>query len=508
VCPVVKLNILKKIHSHFSKPSFHNSANGTPTRKTRRFWHFSKLEKAVLAITITAILLVSAFGLLMNANPQQSIVVQPQNYDPTATPTQTIDPTSTATAPPAPSEFPVYKNVGGQVGGWVQPAQTEKPSGLIESSPIINSTVWRQIAANAWNYFQPGRGIDSTTGLPASSLGWNYFTDWDLAVYIQAVMDAQKIGLISKDGDWGSAARLNKVVVFLETRALNGTTPYWFYNSDGTPYLSQPSVNVADSGTLLVALNNVKTFDSSFSSRIDNVVYNRASSSMPINSGSRTDYQSFALPLKDESFITTNIYAYYTAVGFASFFPQLAGAPDNILKNIQKAGNVTINNSTIPQANILCEPLLYSVFNLRGTPNFNTYLVTLMNQTYSVHEAQYNSTGRYIAFSEGIGPSDFIWEWVVLSNGDTWKITNPDGSYADINPVIYTKVSLSFLALYNTTFARDMSLYLEKVSSDPSNGYCAGADYNKNPSAANLYSSIEGNTNGLIISAALYALSS
>ena len=499
----MKISVAKK---NCSQVQFKRPLTLGLNKGTGNFWRFSKIEKIVIGITISAILILSAFGFIMNAgNPAPDVL--PVVNDPTATPVQTTNPTSTAIAPPDPIKSSVNGNVP-TVGGWVQPAQTQKAPGLIESSSVMNSTVWRQIAANAWNYFQPGRGVDSTTGLPASSFRWNYFTDWDLGVYIQAVIDAQKIGLIDKDGDWGSMARLNKVVTFLETRALNGTTPYWFYGSDGTPYMSQPSVNVADSGVLLVALNNLKAYDSSFASRIDNFVYNKASSSLPINSGNRTDYQSFVSPLKDESFITTNIYAYYTAVGFASFFPQLAEAPDNILSNIQNADTVTINNATIPLANILCEPLLYSVFNLKGSPTFNPYLITLMNQTYSVHEAQYNSTGRYIAFSEGIGPYGFIWEWVVLPNGDTWKITNPDGSYADINPVIYTKVSLSFLALYNTTFAHDMSLYLERVSFDPSNGYCAGADYNLNISAANLYSGIECNTNGLIISAALYTLSS
>ncbi len=503
-------NLRKHCYSLTSKPAIDKSANGKVNK--RKFWQFNKIEKIVLAIGLIAIIITLSFGFLMDesmrATPDTPSTLPIVN-DPTATPKQTINPTPTVavTRPPSTNPPPVYRDEV-KLGGWVQPAQTDKTGGLLESSSAVNSDVWSKIAANAWSYFQPGKGVDSTTGLPASSLGWNYFTDWDLGAYIQAVIDAQKIGLINKGDAWGSTARLEKVVTFLETRQLNGTIPYWFYNSDGTPYRSQSSVNVPDTGALFVALNNLKVFNSSLASRIDNVVYNRASSSMPINSGNRTDYQSVVAPLRDESFITTNIYSYYTDVGYASFFPQLAGCPDNVLKNIQKASNVTINNSTIPAANILCEPLISSVFNLRDLPNFNPYLLTLMNQTYSVHEAQYNSTGRYIAFSEGIGPSDFIWEWVVLPTGETWKITNPDGSYLDINPVIYTKVSLSFLALYNTSFAYDMSLYLEKVSFDPSTGYGAGADYNQNPSMAKVYTPVEANTNGMIISAARYALSS
>ena len=61
----------------------------------------------------------------------------------------------------------------------------------------MNSSVWRQVAANAWNYFQPGIGVDANTGLPNSGYGVPYFTDWDLGVYIQAVMDANTTGV-----DW------------------------------------------------------------------------------------------------------------------------------------------------------------------------------------------------------------------------------------------------------------------------------------------------------------------
>ena len=72
------------------------------------------------------------------------------------------------------------------------------------------------MAANAWKYFQPGVGVDSTTGLPYA--GPPILTDWDLGVYVQAVIDAQKLGLIATNGTWGFNARMDKVLTFLETR--------------------------------------------------------------------------------------------------------------------------------------------------------------------------------------------------------------------------------------------------------------------------------------------------
>jgi hypothetical protein len=474
----------------------------------KKFWHFSKIEKIIIGITLTAILLVSIFGLFMDANQSQPIIVDPQDYSPTATPTSepTTNINPTATQKPQAISNPT-------AAPWVPvitgPQTDSVTPGVIESNPSMDNSTWRAIAQNAWYFFQPGQGIDSTTGLPASSLGWNYFTDWDLAVYIQAVIDAQKIGLIGQDGEWGSHARLEKVVRFLETRELNSTThvPYWFYCSDGNGYLPQSNVDIVDTGTLLVALSNLKQFDSSFASRIDNFVYNRASGSMHNNSGNRTDYESVVPNVLSDSLSSNSIYTYYMSSGFASFFPQqLQNAPSAVLETIRNSGIVTTYNVSLPKAGILCEPLLYSVFNLRNNSYFDTYLFTLMNQTYSAHEAAYNSTSKYLAYSEGIGPTGFIWEWVVTPYGETWKIVNSTGSNCNINPVIYTKVSLSFLALYNTPFAHGMSVYLEKLWSDPSNGYCAGADYNTNLGLANVYASVDSNTNGLILSAARYAL--
>jgi hypothetical protein len=367
----------------------------------------------------------------------------------------------------------------------------------------MSSSTWRSIATNAWNYFQVGKGVDSTTGLPASTIGYNYFTDWDLGVYIQAIIDAQKTGLIGTDGNWGSHARLDKVITFLESRPLqDGGIPYWFYSVDGSGFQKHDYIDGADSGTLLAALNNVKTFDPSFASRIDNFVYNRASTSDPHNSNGRTNFESLVPGLKSESTTSTSIYSYYAISGFSFFFSDLK--PDNVLNNIKNAGPVTTYRTSLPKGKLLCEPLLYSVFDLRYNSNYNSYLNTLMNQVYSAHEAQWTATGKYVAFSEGMGPgNDFVWEWVVQPNGDVWKVANGDGSYQDIDPIIFTKVSLSFLALHNTQFSYKMSVYLEQVSGNSSNGYSDGAD-----NTGRVYSRVDCNSNGLILSAARYALGS
>lgn len=453
--------------------------------------------QSILAIILVLIMLVSVFAWLSAETQSRPIIIEIVRNgtigSPSPTNQQTSTPTGTRT-PPSTSRSDPW-NPARIISEVINP--TPKPAGLIESNSNINASVWKTVAATAWQYFQPGVGIDSNTGLPAGSYGWNYFTDWDLGVYIQAVIDANKTGLINNNGDWGSHARLDKVVKFLETRELNSTTkvPYWFYGSDGKGYTTQSSVDVIDTGTLFVALNNLKNFDSNFTLRINNIVYNGLQNN-------RTDYASLVPSIQGFSG-SASIYGYYCVSGFACFWPdQLATLPDKILSNMYASNVKTPENVTLPKADISCEPLLYSFFNLNANPK----IVQLMNQTYSAHEAKYNVTGQYVAFSEGISPSsNFIWEWVVMSDGNTWNITSGQ-TYLHMNPVIYSKVSMSFLSLYNTTFARDMSIYLERILPDPANGYSAGADYNANSNNANLVASVDSNTNGLIISAARYAI--
>ncbi len=382
-------------------------------------------------------------------------------------------------------------------------AIVSRPPGLIESNPNLTATVWRTVAANAWQYFQPGTGVDSNTGLPRASLTYFYFTDWDLGVYIQAVIDANKTGLIGYDGNWGSIARIEKVLTFLETRELNNASyPFWFYQaSDGKEYraaseLSSSLVDPVDTGRLFVALNNLKTFNSNLTSRIDNFVYNKF--------GNRSNYAVLVPGVLNDCNSSISVYTYYVASGFASFWPnELAGATAKILTNINNAGTVQTFGVTLPNATISCEPLLCSVFDLNNDSKLNA----LAKQVYLAHEAKYNATGQYVAFSEGNTPTGFIYEWVVLPTGETWKITdgvtNLPSSIS--NPIIYTKVSMSFLALYNTSFARNMAIYLEQSLPDSNSGYYAGADYNTIGNA-NLVLSIDNNSNGLILSASRYCL--
>jgi len=313
--------------------------------------------------------------------------------------------------------------------------------------------------------------------------------------------------LIDNQGSWSSAARIDKVLTFLETRELNSNGyPFWFYQAvDGKNFAFQSDaakvpVDTVDTGRLFVALNNLKDFNPQWKDRINNIVYNNVTGQV----GKRSDYAALLPNIRSES-SSNSIYAYYVTSGFAYFWTEVSDVPPKILNNIVTGDPVKFDgNTTLPKSEISCETLLNSFFELKNNPEYPK-LVNLTQNVYLVHEAKYNATGQYVAFSEGNCNAKFIYEWVVLADGQKWKVTTIDRSSYDINPIIYNKVAMSFLALYNTTFSRDMVVYLEKILPDPSLGYCDGADYNDQSDGRTVVSMIGSNTNGLILEAARYA---
>ena len=279
--------------------------------------------KAILSVAIVVILLVSVFAFMPKQNPSEPIA--PVSTDsPTASPTAVPQSTS---QPSTPDPFSQISRFMSGIGNTVVQAVAPKTPGIIETSKGMNSTYWRVVAANAWQYFQPDIGVNATTGLPNSGSSFPRFTDWDLGVYIQAVMDANATGLIDNDGAWGSSARLEKVVHFLETRELNNASyPYWFYqSSDGKCYhemsdLSTSPVDSVDTGRLFVALNNLRIFNSSLAPRINDIV-------LYGQNYNRSNYAALVPGVYTDSLSSNSIYAYYIYSGFASFWPsQLSDA--------------------------------------------------------------------------------------------------------------------------------------------------------------------------------------
>ena len=446
-------------------------------------WRFSRKAKSLIAVVIIVVFLISVFAFLSRDYSKSNAISQNRTNS-TVTPSPTASNYGNTTSSDSKNKSSTNGNPNGVADQF----------GVIESATTINSSVWMKVASNAWAYYTPGVGVDPATGLPRANSNFNAFTDWDLGGYIQAVIDAQKLGLIGNDSGWSFSSRIDKVLTFLENRPLNSTTNYpfqFYYSSSGredTSIVQESTVDLSDTGRLFVALNNLIDFNNSLAPRIDNLVLN-----------GRSNYTALLPGVQSDILTSTSIYSYYFDSGFACFWPNLP-SPSRILNNIFAAGNVTTyGDVSLPEAFITGDPLLCSVFELN---NNSPQLLALSRQVYLANAAYYNAMGAYAAFSEGNSPYGYIWEWVVLPNGDTWKITSHNGDYLDEEPIIYNKVAFSFLALYNTTYARDMIVYLEQTLPYPTKGYCDGTNYGGGAIVATFNS----NSNSLILDASLYAI--
>ncbi len=491
------------------KRSFFNILQYEPKKRVfsrASIRHSTKLKR-IIALTIGVVLIVSmwAFSPNYNQSQNQSPTVKPQSTNDTVTNNETHDDSS-----PIPNKQINKVQVPDRLPPSPSPPSQSTTSeariyqqSIIESAKVLNSTIWKNVAANAWQYFQPGEAgfINETTGLPSAGIGFPYFTDWDLGVYIQAVIDARKIELLKKEGPWGVYDRLEKVLTFLENRKMSDNSlPYWFYQAEnGEPNPQYMSANnyayVADTGRLLVALKNLNTYNNSYATRIDRII-NRMNCATML-----TEIDTLAN--------SKNIYDYYVASGFAAFWPEKANITTSIINNILSAPKIDLHGVQLPVAKITCEPLLLSVFEL---PQPHLGVISLLKQVYLAHEAFYNETGHYRAFSEGLATGQFVWEWVVLPDGRTWAVQKGEGLDHPIVPVIFSKVAFSFLALYKTQFARNVAVYLEKSLPPPYIGYYEGISENSESFtdqisvASATVEAIGSNTNGLIISAARHAI--
>lgn len=345
-------------------------------------------------------------------------------------------------------------------------------------------------AGIAWRYFQPGVGVNPDTGLHYAKLTWHGFTDWDLASYILAVLDAGDIGLINITGEWGVKYRLEKILDFLVNRELNPDgIPYWGYNADtGKPTNYKRLTTPSDAGRLLIALYKIKERFPEYSDIIDYIVYvktgfDKIASDSSLNWGS-------------------GFYLYYIAQGFKLFGFDNYDPVRKGLNEINKLMNgdfVNIYGVDIPVTYVTSEPIVHGILDLNLSGDFRT----LADRVYEVQELRYKDKGRYTAFSEGVYSTYYIYEWIVQgSPSKLWTITmaTKEGlKEINIPPVIFTKIGISFLAIYHTEYARKLAIYVAS-NTVTDYGFCEGID-----EEGMVVSAVNDKTNSMIINAARYA---
>ena len=297
---------------------------------------------------------------------------------------------------------------------------------------------WLEWARVAWSYFDPGVGINPDTGLLRASRYWSTTTDWDLGGYIIAIIYAERMGILQKEGEWGAEDRLEKVLRFLETRKL---TPYgipaWGYSSETGEPKTGATTNVSDFGRLLIALHMLKKYRPDLADRIDAIIH-------------RVDCARLADNLAAWR-TTSGFYKYYVAHGFKFFGFDKYYPVEKALKafeEIKKGKHVDVYGISLPVTEVTSEPILHTIFELDPGEDFMDYA----RRVYLAQESRYKATGKFTAWSEGntgLEDPSYVYEWIVTPSGKTWVITPKP-----ITPIIFTRAAFGLHAIYDTPYTR------------------------------------------------------
>ena len=346
-----------------------------------------------------------------------------------------------------------------------------------EAEPEID---WMEMARAAWNYFQPGIGV-SNRGLNYATISWHYFTDWDLGCYISAIIDAEILGLVPRDGPWGADDRIRRVLNFLATRPLHPSgVPYAIYNADtGQPGTSGPS-NPSDAGRLLVALYRLKQHRPDLSSYIEAIV-------------ERNGFLKFASSVPNNGF-----YSYYYAHGYYLWGAKTKQVVEavNMLATLRKAKTIDAYGVKLPFVEITMEPILHTVFELDPPDEFFYWADLVLQAQIN----RYKATGKPTAFTEGghTSPPHYIYEWIVdIYSGRTFTVWNPSLSTLSLVPVVYTKAAIGMHAIWGNNYTRMLVDYVSKTMTP--RGFYEGVD-----ETGRMIYQLTDKTNALIVNAARY----
>ena len=351
-------------------------------------------------------------------------------------------------------------------------AKQSLPTSL--SQVNVSSQQWINYAQVAWSFFKPGIGVSPSTGLIYASPYWHEFTDWDLAGYIQAVLAAERIGLISESGPWGADYRLSLVLNFLDTRALNSNGLwYQFYNSDsGT--VSADGLNdpggISDGGPMLIALYDLMQAHPRFTSQVREAV-------------TRVNYKLLA----SQGF-GPDLYSQYAKLGFDLW---------NFSSSSSDVYPLSVGNMAIS------EPAMLAILENTHSMDFER----AGQEIYSAQYAAYNRTGDLFALSEGQYPpylnstTPYVYESIEVPSGKNYQVITWQGQTINSSPEDFVKIGFAFLAIYRSSYGELLVNTLGNLTT--SDGYSEGLL----SQTGQVFGAVSDNTNIMIMLACAYGFS-
>jgi len=372
-----------------------------------------------------------------------------------------------------------------------------------------SSSDWLNWARTAWQYYEPGVGVNRASGLHRATLYWDCFTDWDLGTYLFSILFARKLNLIadgSRSGDWQFNDRIKKLLTFLQNRPMFGPMPYWAYDwATGAPCSNgRLTLSVKeDQGRLLGALHALVVFRPSYSSQVASIL-----------ARSRSAYDALSTQLG------TDYYSYLIAEGYATFGYNESAIFD-AMNSYESGPSYSVYGQQLPQLSTLAEPFDLAILEgpMIGYAPSSAFL-DFAHRDYLAQMGRWSGTGKLTAWSEGVylPGINYVHEWVLetfTNPPETWIVRDEFGKVyfqPQYPPFVYAKVAFSFLAIYGANAYTEalVGSVLSLAGSDGfgeavwENGTSAFNAFNSQGDGGGFYSD---KTNEQVLAAAEYAIS-
>lgn len=407
--------------------------------------------------------------------------------------------------------------IAGLIGGlalifWLEgidlsppPADPMAPFAGIEPLPLAHSRApsetEMQAATIAWRYF--ANNISADTGLVASVDGYPSTTMWETGALIDAVVAAERLGLIPADE---AEARLSRTLASLARLPLTSAglpnKAYDIRSLQMVTYKNEPTEigigwSALDIGRLLAALKVAERAHPGLAGPIQELLggWNTARllSQGELIGGNIKD------GVLDEHQEGRVGYEQYAAKAMLAQALDATAALDlsgelavRDVSGLPIPGDNRLNRNKVP-AMITSEPYLLDGLEF----GFDARSQLFASQIYRAQERRFDETGILTAVSEGhINTAPYFAYATVWGGGQPWAVLTSDGQRLDSKRTLSTKAAFGWDALFDTAYTGQLVDSVADLAT-PDRGWMEGryeADGTPN-------TSITANTNATILAA-------
>lgn len=407
--------------------------------------------------------------------------------------------------------------IAGLIGGlalifWLEgidlspaPADPMAPFAGVEPLPLAlpraPSDAEMQAATIAWRYF--ANNISDDTGLVASVDGYPSTTMWETGALIDAVVSAEKLGLIAPQE---AEAMLDRTLASLSRLPLTSAglpnKAYDIRSLQMVTYKNEPTDigigwSALDIGRLLAALEVAERTHPGLAGPIQNLLsgwdMTRLLAHGELTGGNIKD------GVLDEHQEGRIGYEQYAAKAMMAQALDATAALDlsghfslREVEGLPLPGDNRLNRNNVPSM-VTSEPYLLDGLEF----GFDTRSQLFASQIYRAQERRFEDTGILTAVSEGhINTAPYFAYATVWGGGQPWAVLTIDGQRLDSKRTISTKAAFGWDALFDTTYTGQLIDSVADLAT-PDRGWMEGRyEVDGEPNT-----SITANTNAMILAA-------